>query len=270
MVFSASEELNFPIPRSVCLVYSHCKLNKDIRLDPIMDQNLVHAIDHTITSRHSVRAFLNTPVSTDILKEILTVASRAPSGTNTQPWRVYVVTGKKRDELVQRVCQAQMQIYANPELSQQYQETFAYYPEQWISPFIERRRENGWGLYGLLNIQKGEKEKMARQQLRNFELFDAPVGLFFTVNRSLAIGSKMDVSMMIQNVMLAAKARGLDTCPQAAWNHFHPIVLDLVGAPDDEELVCGMALGYADPEQIINSFITPRVPVEEFAVFIDE
>ena len=111
---------------------------------------------------------------------------------------------------------------------------------------------------------------MARQQLRNFELFDAPVGLFFTVHRSLAIGSKMDVSMMIQNVMLAAKARGLDTCPQAAWNHFHPIVLDLVGAPGDEELVCGMALGYADPEQIINSFITPRVPVEEFAVFIDE
>lgn len=235
-----------------------------------MDQNLVHAVDHTITSRHSVRAFLNTPVSTDTLKEILTVASRAPSGTNTQPWKVYVVTGKKRDELVQQVCQAQMQIYANPELSKQYQETFAYYPEQWISPFIERRRENGWGLYGLLNIQKGEKEKMARQQLRNFELFDAPVGLFFTVHRSLAIGSKMDVSMMIQNVMLAAKARGLDTCPQAAWNHFHPIVLDLVGAPDDEELVCGMALGYADPEQIINSFITPRVPVEEFAVFIDE
>lgn len=235
-----------------------------------MDQNLVHAVDHTITSRHSVRAFLDTPVSTDILKDILTVASRAPSGTNTQPWKVYVLTGKKRDELVQRVCQAQMELYRNPALAEQYKETFAYYPEQWFSPYIDRRRENGWGLYGLLNIQKGEKEKMARQNLRNFELFDAPVGLFFTLHKDLGVGSKMDISMMIQNVMLAAKARGLDTCPQAAWNHFHSIVLDVLGAGEDEELVCGMSLGYADPDHIVNTFITPRVPVEEFAVFVDE
>ena len=235
-----------------------------------MDQNLVHAVDQTITSRHSVRAFLDTPVSTDMLKDILTVASRAPSGTNTQPWKVYVLTGKKRDELVQRVCQAQMELYQNPALAAQYKETFSYYPEQWFSPYIDRRRENGWGLYGLLNIQKGEKEKMARQNLRNFELFDAPVGLFFTLHKDLGVGSKMDISMMIQNVMLAAKARGLDTCPQAAWNHFHSIVLDVLGAGEDEELVCGMSLGYADPDHIVNTFITPRVPVEEFAVFVDE
>lgn len=234
-----------------------------------MDQNLVHAVDQTITSRHSVRAFLDTPVSTDMLKDILTVASRAPSGTNIQPWKVYVLTGKKRDELVQRVCQAQMELYQNPALAE-YKETFAYYPEQWFSPYIDRRRENGWGLYGLLNIQKGEKEKMARQNLRNFELFDAPVGLFFTLHKDLGVGSKMDISMMIQNVMLAAKARGLDTCPQAAWNHFHSIVLDVLGAGEDEELVCGMSLGYADPDHIVNTFITPRVPVEEFAVFVDE
>ncbi|WP_286714947.1 nitroreductase [Acinetobacter sp. UBA2581] len=235
-----------------------------------MDQNLVHAVDQTITSRHSVRAFLDTPVSTDMLKDILTVASRAPSGTNTQPWKVYVLTGKKRDELVQRVCQAQMELYQNPVLAAQYKETFAYYPEQWFSPYIDRRRENGWGLYGLLNIQKGEKEKMARQNLRNFELFDAPVGLFFTLHKDLGVGSKMDISMMIQNVMLAAKARGLDTCPQAAWNHFHSIVLDVLDTGDDEELVCGMSLGYADPDHIVNTFITPRVPVEEFAVFVEE
>ena len=235
-----------------------------------MDQNLVRAVDQTITSRHSVRAFLDTPVSTDMLKDILTVASRAPSGTNTQPWKVYVLTGKKRDELVQRVCQAQMELYQNPALAAHYKETFAYYPEQWFSPYIDRRRENGWSLYGLLNIQKGEKEKMARQNLRNFELFDAPVGLFFTLHKDLGVGSKMDISMMIQNVMLAAKARGLDTCPQAAWNHFHSIVLDVLGAGEDEELVCGMSLGYADPDHIVNTFITPRVPVEEFAVFVDE
>lgn len=263
-------KLKLPLPDRVCLVYSQFTIIKDMRLEIRMDQNLVRAVDQTITSRHSVRAFLDTPVSTDMLKDILTVASRAPSGTNTQPWKVYVLTGKKRDELVQRVCQAQMELYQNPALAAHYKETFAYYPEQWFSPYIDRRRENGWGLYGLLNIQKGEKEKMARQNLRNFELFDAPVGLFFTLHKDLGVGSKMDISMMIQNVMLAAKARGLDTCPQAAWNHFHSIVLDVLGAGEDEELVCGMSLGYADPDHIVNTFITPRVPVEEFAVFVDE
>lgn len=235
-----------------------------------MNSDQIQLVDEAIVSRHSVRAFLNTQVSPEIIQDILRVASRAPSGTNTQPWKVYVVSGKKRDEMVDRVCKAQLEVNANPELAQQYKETFAYYPETWISPFIDRRRENGWGLYGLLNIQRGEKEKMAAQQLRNFKLFDAPVGLYFTVNKAMGIGSKMDIAMMIQNVMIAAKARGLDTCPQAAWNHFHPIVLDVLNASADEELVCTVALGYADPDALVNSFITPREPVENFAVFLDQ
>ncbi|WP_343595299.1 nitroreductase [Acinetobacter sp.] len=235
-----------------------------------MNSDQIQLVDEAIVSRHSVRAFLDTQVSPEIIQDILRVASRAPSGTNTQPWKVYVVSGKKRDEMVDRVCKAQLEVNANPELAQQYKETFAYYPETWISPFIDRRRENGWGLYGLLNIQRGEKEKMAAQQLRNFKLFDAPVGLYFTVNKAMGIGSKMDIAMMIQNVMIAAKARGLDTCPQAAWNHFHPIVLDVLNASADEELVCTVALGYADPDALVNSFITPREPVENFAVFLDQ
>ncbi|MCU4396417.1 MAG: nitroreductase [Acinetobacter junii] len=235
-----------------------------------MNTEQVRYVDEAITSRHSVRAFLDTPVDVQTIKDILSVASRAPSGTNTQPWKVYVLTGNKRAEMIERVCAAQLELFQKPELAEQYKETFAYYPENWISPFIDRRRANGWGLYGLLGIQKGEKEKMAAQQLRNFQLFDAPVGLFFTVNKAMGIGSKMDISMMIQNVMVAAKARGLDTCPQAAWNHFYPIVLDVLGAPDDEELICAIALGYADPDHIVNTFITPREPVENFTVFVDE
>jgi hypothetical protein len=230
----------------------------------------IRYVDDAITARHSVRAFLDTPVATETIKDILNVAARAPSGTNTQPWKVYVVTGQKRAEMIERVCAAQQALFQQPELAEQYQETFAYYPETWISPFIDRRRENGWGLYGLLGIQKGEKEKMAAQQLRNYQLFDAPVALYFTVNKAMGIGSKMDISMMIQNVMIAAKARGLDTCPQAAWNHFHPIVLDVLDAPEDEELVCTVALGYADPDHIVNTFITPREPVENFTVFLDQ
>ena len=235
-----------------------------------MNPEQVQFVDDAIRSRHSVRAFLSTPVDAQIIKDILEVACRAPSGTNTQPWKVYVVTDKKRDEMVDRVCKAQLEIYKHPEKAAEYQETFPYYPEKWISPFIDRRRENGWGLYGLLNIQKGEKEKMAAQQLRNYQLFDAPVGLYFTVNKAMGIGSKMDISMMIQNVMVAAKARGLDTCPQAAWNHVHPIVLEVLGASDDEELVCTVALGYANPDEIVNTFITPREPVEKFTVFLSE
>lgn len=235
-----------------------------------MNPEQVQLVDDAIRSRHSVRAFLSTPVDAQIIKDILEVACRAPSGTNTQPWKVYVVTDKKRDEMVDRVCKAQLEIYNHPEKAAEYQETFPYYPKKWISPFIDRRRENGWGLYGLLNIQKGEKEKMAAQQLRNYQLFDAPVGLYFAVNKAMGIGSKMDISMMIQNVMVAAKARGLDTCPQAAWNHFHPIVLEVLGASDDEELVCTVALGYANPDEIVNTFITPREPVENFTVFLSE
>lgn len=232
-------------------------------------QDQTAIVDSVITARHSVRAFLDTPVDTQTIKDILTVASRAPSGTNTQPWKVYVVTGDKRAQLIDNIFAAKQAIADDPSLADKFQETFPYYPTEWISPFIDRRRENGWGLYRLLGIQKGDKEKMAAQQDRNFKLFDAPVGLFFTVNKVMGIGSKMDIAMMIQNVMIAAKARGLDTCPQAAFNHFHPVVLETIGAGDDEELVCTVALGYADESDIVNTFITPRVPVDEFAVFLD-
>ncbi|MFW2077155.1 nitroreductase [Acinetobacter sp. ULE_I010] len=229
----------------------------------------IQAVDQAITGRHSVRAYLDKAVEKHIIQDILNVASRAPSGTNTQPWKVYVLTGVKRQEMIDRVCAAQIELFTKPELTDQYQETFPYYPETWISPFIDRRRENGWGLYGLLGIQKGEKEKMAAQQLRNYQIFDAPVVLFFTLNKIMGVGSKMDVSMMIQNVMIAAKARGLDTCPQAAWNPFHSIVMDVLAAPDDEELVCAVVLGYADPDHIVNTFITPREPAENFTVYLD-
>ena len=234
-----------------------------------MCSDQVQLVDQAITSRQSIRAYLDKAVDPQTIKDILRVAARAPSGSNTQAWKVYVLTGQKREEMIQRVCAAQIQIFQQPELATQYKESFPYYAETWISPYIERRRENGWGLYGLLGIQKGDKEKMAAQLLRNYQLFDAPVGLFFTVDKAMGIGSKMDSAMMIQNIMIAAKARGLDTCPQAAWNHFHSIVLDVLGAPENEELICAIALGYADPDAIVNGFVTPREAVEDFAVFLD-
>ena len=228
----------------------------------------VAAVDHAITSRMSARAFTQQEVSRELITEILQVASRAPSGTNTQPWKVYVLQGAKRDALVDKVCAAHEAIRANPEVAKQYTEQYDYYPSQWVSPYIDRRRENGWSLYGLLGIGKADKDRMHEQQQRNFKFFDAPVGLMFTVDPIMGRGSLLDYGMFIQNIMLAARARGLHTCPQAAWNGFHSIILPHIGAGEGEMMVCGMSLGYADESDKVNTLLTPRVPVNEFTHWV--
>jgi len=227
------------------------------------------SVDAAIESRFSTRAFLPRPVPRETITDILRVARRAASGTNCQPWKVYVLQGASRDSLVDKVCTAHDAIYANPALADEYREEYDYYPEKWVSPYIDRRRENGWGLYGLLGITKGDKDKMHAQHQRNFRFFDAPVGVMFTLDRVMGRGSLVDYGMFMQNIMLGARARGLHTCPQAAWNGYGKIVLPHVGAGPDEMLVCGMSMGYADQNAKVNSFHTPRVPVEEFTLWLD-
>lgn len=222
------------------------------------------AVDAAILSRMSVRAFTPQSVPHDTIDHLLEVASRAPSGTNTQPWTVYVLQGEPRDALVSKVCSAQDALRADPSLASQYCEEYDYYPEKWVSPYIDRRRENGWGLYGLLGIGKGDKEQMYLQNQRNYRFFDAPVGLMFTIDRVMGRGSLLDYGMFLQNLMLAAQGHGLSTCPQAAWNSFSSLVLPHIGASAQEMLVCGMAMGYADESATVNSFRTTRVPVAEF------
>jgi len=230
--------------------------------------NTVAAVDQAITSRMSARSFTQQEVSRELITEILQVASRAPSGTNTQPWKVYVLQGATRDALVEKVCTAHEAIRANPEVAKQYTEPYDYYPAQWVSPYIDRRRENGWSLYGLLGIGKGDKDRMHEQHQRNFKFFDAPIGLMFTIDPIMGRGSLLDYGMFIQNIMVAARARGLHTCPQAAWNGFHSIILPHIGAGEGEMLVCGMALGYADEADKVNTLVTPRVPVNEFTHWV--
>ena len=228
------------------------------------------SVDAAITSRFSCRAFLrDREVPRPLVEEILAVASRAPSGTNTQPWRVYLLQGGKRDALVEKVCAAHDAIYADPSLADQYREEYEYYPTKWISPYIDRRRENGWGLYGLLGIGKGEKDRMHAQHQRNFRFFDAPLGLMFTMDRILGRGSLMDYGMFLENIMVAARARGLHTCPQAAWNGYAKIILPHVGAGADEMLLCGMSLGYADLQARVNTFHTPCEPAASFTRWVE-
>lgn len=226
-------------------------------------------LDDAIRGRMSVRAFTSQPVNRALIEEILELAARAPSGTNTQPWRVYVLQGQTRDALVEKVCAAHDALRADPALATEYREEYDYYPEKWVSPYIDRRRENGWGLYGLLGIGKGDKDRMHAQHQRNFRFFDAPVGLMFTLERVMGRGSLLDYGGFLQNLMLAARARGLHTCPQAAWNGFAKIILPHIGAGPDEMLVCGMSLGYADEDEPVNRYYTPRVSAAEFTHWRD-
>jgi nitroreductase len=227
------------------------------------------AVDAAICSRMSVRAFTSQKVPHEALTHLLQVASRAPSGTNTQPWTVYVLQGRARDELVSKVCTVHDQIRVDPALAAGYSEEYDYYPSKWVSPYIDRRRENGWTLYGLLGIGKGDKDKMHQQHQRNYRFFDAPVGLMFTVDRAMGRGSLLDYGMFLQSLMVSARAHGLHTCPQAAWNGFSKIVLSHIGAGPDEMLVCGMALGYADTSHVVNTFLTPREDVDNFTHWLE-
>jgi len=226
-------------------------------------------VDAAIESRQSMREFSPTSVPRETIAHLLELASRAPSGTNTQPWKAYVLQGANRDTLVDKVCAAHDALRANPALAADYKEAYDYYPEKWVSPYIDRRRENGWGLYGLLGIGKGDKDKMHAQHQRNFRFFDAPVGLMFTLDRVMGRGSLVDYGMFLQTFMVAARGHGLHTCPQAAWNGFSKIILPHIGAGPDEMLVCGMSLGYADEAAHVNTFRTPRVSATEFTTWLE-
>jgi nitroreductase len=221
--------------------------------------------DAAITSRRSIRAFLPTPVPRPVIEQILQVASRAPSGTNTQPWQVDVLTGST----LARLSSALLAAYDDPAERARHIEEYAYYPSDWRSPYIERRRKVGWDLYGLLGIGKDDKARMHAQHARNYRFFGAPVGLIFSIDRVLQQGSWLDYGMFLQNVMVAARARGLDTCPQAAFTPLHRIIARELAWPAERMLVCGMALGHADPAAVENTLRTEREPVSGFARFHD-
>ena len=225
------------------------------------------AVDAAITSRRSVRAFLPTPVPRQTIEDILAVASRAPSGVNTQPWKVTVLTGHSKEQLSNRILAAHDANAAAASVGADVGE-YDYYPTEWVSPYIERRRKIGWDLYGLLGIGKADKARMHTQHGRNYRFFDAPVGLIFSIDRILRQGSWLDYGMFLENIMVAARGRGLDTCPQAAFIGFHHVIAEQLQLPAGEMVVCGMSLGYADESAIENRLVTERVPVSAFARFV--
>lgn len=211
-----------------------------------------------VTGRKSVRGFKPDPVPLDLVTRILDDAARAPSGTNTQPWRVHVAIGPARD----RLCREITRIAASEPSTNEYQ----YSPEPLPEPYLSRRRKVGFDLYGLAGVARGDMEGRKRQSLLNYSFFGAPVGLFFTMDRQLDLGSWLDLGMFMQNVMVVSRGYGLETCPQAAWIYYGPSVHAVLGIPDGEILVSGMALGYADWSAALNALQTERVPASEFMI----
>ena len=219
-------------------------------------------VDEAITSRRSVRAFLPTPVERAAVEELLAVASRSPSGSNIQPWKVRVIGGEVRERLTQAILDA-----IERDGLDKYQREWNYYPVQWREPFLGRRRKIGWDMYGLLGVGKGDHEGTHRARLRNYEFFGAPVGMIFTLDEDLEIGSWLDLGIFLGAIMIAARGRGLDTCPQAAFADFHRIIRPLLNIPENEIVICGMALGHIDPDALVNSLVTERAPVGDFTTF---
>lgn len=219
------------------------------------------SVDAAITSRRSVRAFLPTPVSQQQIGEILDVARHAPSGSNTQPWRVTALTGEPLSRLSAALLEADER---EPEA---HEEEYYYYPREWVDPYLARRRRNGWGLYGVLGIEKGDRVRMREQFRRNYVFFDAPVGLIFTIDRVLEQGSWLDYGMFLQNIMIGARGYGLHTCPQAAIANYSAIVKEQLGIGDDKIVVCDIAIGYEDTSQKVNEFQPDRMTLDEFVTY---
>jgi nitroreductase len=228
-------------------------------------EKINNPVEEAISSRRSIRAFLPTPVPQQTIENILDTAARAPSGTNIQPWKTYVLTG---DSLA-GLSRAILKVYNDPESAKDHTEEYAYYPREWVSPYIERRRKIGWDLYGLLGITRNDKQKMHHQHGRNYCFFDAPVGLMFTIDRVLEQGSWLDYGMFLQNIMIAARGNGLDTCPQAAFTPFHRVISEYLNIPETQSVVCGMSLGYADPNAVENSLTTEREPLDHWVTFLN-
>jgi nitroreductase len=218
-------------------------------------------VEQAITSRRSMRRFLSDPVPKDMVEKLLSIASRAPSGTNIQPWKVYAVAGETLSALSAAILEA----YDGDD---SYEREYNYYPLEFSDVQLARRRKVGWDLYGLLGIEKGNKDKMHAQHGRNFIFFDAPVGLMFTIERDLQTGSWLDYGMFLQNIMIASRGMGLHTCPQAAFANYHAIIREQLEISEDEVVVCGISLGYADPDAVENTLVTEREPVDGFTTFI--
>ncbi len=214
-------------------------------------------------TRRSIRAYKPDAVPLETLREIVALGRHAPSGSNIQPWRVHVLTGAA----LQRVGGAIQRAFLSDEPG--HQRDYEYYTDPVVEPYLARRRACGWGLYGTLGIGRGDHEKSKAYRATNYTFFGAPAGLIFTIDRELEKGSWLDYGMFLQTLMLAARARGLHTCAEASIASYPDIVRRELGLDDTWVVICGMALGFADADAVVNTFQPPRIALDDYAVFVD-
>lgn len=214
-------------------------------------------VTEAIRNRKSTRAFLDKAVPDEVITTVLECARWAPSGVNSQPWQVAVVTGETKRQLGNALAKQR----ADGETPRQ---DYNYYPTQIEEPYIARKRACGHALYSALGIERNDIETRKAQWMKNYHGFGAPVALLFFIDAILEKGSWVDMGMFIQNVMLAARGFGLETCPQAALAEYPDVIRNILNIPDSKKLICGMALGYADYDDPSYQYRTEREPVENF------
>jgi len=219
-------------------------------------------VSEALQQRKSVRAYLDKPVEDVKIKAIFEAARHAPSGVNTQPWQVAVVTGEAKKKL-------QEKIEATFRSGDKGNSEYAYYPEEWGEPFTSRRKECGLLMYKTLKIERTDRERQTDQWAANYRAFDAPVMLLFFMDKRMKEGSFMDYGIFLQSVMLSAVEQGLATCPQASLADYPDIIKAELGYSDDNILLCGMALGYEDKDALVNSYRTSRLDAEKFMQFFN-
>ncbi len=227
-----------------------------------MSQAEEPAVARAIAARRAVRAFLPDPIDPALLRRLIALAAQAPSGTNMQPWRLRVLGPQSRARL-------EAALVAALDDPSPREEEYRYYPTTFREPYLSRRRKVGWDLYGLLGVERGDHAGMRRQTEANLRFFGAPVALMLTIDRDLEIGSWLDLGGFLQTLLIAAQGHGVDSCPQAIFARFHPIVRRELAIPDSEVIVCGIALGKADPDAPANRLVPEREPVEAFTDWLD-
>lgn len=221
----------------------------------------VATVDGVIRGRFANRYFMDRPVDLATVRQIVEVAGHAGTGANLQPWHVHLLTGQTKSSLVEALGAA------HETEAGLHQAEYNYLPTELPEPFASRRREFGAVFYGALGISVEDQAARAAQTARNYRFFDAPVGLIFTIDRRLERGSWLDLGMFIQNVMLAARARGLETCPQEFFSRYHAIIRSKLPLAPQEMVVCGMAMGFGDPEWSLRRPHMPKAPVDDIASF---
>ncbi len=214
-------------------------------------------VSEAVIARRSVRQFTDEPVSDATIRDLLTQASRAPSGGNVQPWRAYVVNGDSMARFRAETADA-------PPGDGEY----GIYPPKLWEPYRTNRYANGEQLYATLGLERDDKPGRLRQFARNQDFFGAPAGLFCFIDRRMGPPQWSDVGMFLQTFMLLAQEAGIDTCAQEFWSTMHTTVREFVGAPDEELLFCGMAIGHADPDASVNTLVTDRMALDDWATFV--